>query len=68
MPVTGGNFDHLEEFDAALARFGAHAERYFLDDANTALIKVRQFAERLAMVVSERSGWRFRRSRPPFPI
>lgn len=56
MPVTGGNFDHLEEFDAALARFGAHAERYFLDDANTALIKVRQFAERLAMVVSERSG------------
>jgi type I restriction enzyme R subunit len=56
MTAPGGNFEHLVDFDPALARFGAHAERYFLDDANTALIKVRQFAERLAIVVAARSG------------
>ncbi|WP_438270436.1 type I restriction-modification system endonuclease [Rubellimicrobium arenae] len=50
------NFSHLEEIDAPLAMLGSHAERYFVDDANTALIKTRQFAERLAQVVAERSG------------
>ncbi|MEM8557884.1 MAG: type I restriction-modification system endonuclease [Bacteroidota bacterium] len=35
---------------------GGFAETYFPGDANTALIKARQFAERLALLVAERSG------------
>ena len=50
------NFDHLEELDAGLAAFGRFAERYFVDDANTALIKTRQFAERLAVLIAENAG------------
>lgn len=33
----GSNFEHLQEFDGALASLGGFAERYFVDDANTAL-------------------------------
>lgn len=50
------NFSHLAEFDPPLAMLAAHAERYFVDDANTALIKTRQFAERMATVIAERAG------------
>jgi type I restriction enzyme, R subunit len=50
------NFDHLEELDVGLAAYGRFAERYFVDDANTALMKARQFAERLAVLVAEHSG------------
>lgn len=39
-----------------MAILASHAERYFVDDANTARIKTRQFAERLTVVVAERSG------------
>ena len=53
---TASNFDHLADLDPDLATLGAHAERYFADDANTALIKTRQFAERMAVVVAARSG------------
>ncbi|WP_420392111.1 type I restriction-modification system endonuclease [Acuticoccus sp.] len=56
MPNPIGNFAHIEEFDPSLAFLGARAEAYFADDPNTALIKTRQFAERLAAVVAERSG------------
>ena len=51
-----GNFEHLNEFDMMLATTGRFAERYFADDANTALIKVRQFAERLTFSVADRVG------------
>ena len=56
--MTGavGNFAHLKEFDPPLAALGGFAEHYFTEDANTAIIKTRQFAERLARVVAERSG------------
>ena len=50
------NFLHLSELDPPLAVLASHAERYFVDDANTALIKTRQFAERLAKVIAERAG------------
>jgi type I restriction enzyme, R subunit len=50
------NFEHLQEIDGALASLGGFAERYFVDDANTALIKTRQFAERLAIVVADRAS------------
>jgi type I restriction enzyme R subunit len=50
------NFDHLQEIDRPLAILGSHAERYFVDDANTALIKTRQFAEHTARVIAESAG------------
>ncbi|WP_136685479.1 type I restriction-modification system endonuclease [Falsirhodobacter xinxiangensis] len=50
------NFDHLLEIDRPLAILATHAERYFVDDANTALIKTRQFAERLANFIAENAG------------
>ncbi|UWQ20122.1 type I restriction-modification system endonuclease [Jannaschia sp. W003] len=54
--MSSPNFGHLEEIEPALALLGAHAERYFVDDANTALIKTRQYAEQLTHVIAERSG------------
>ncbi|MFO7855328.1 MAG: hypothetical protein R6V44_08940 [Paracoccaceae bacterium] len=52
--VSEGNFVHLAELDGPLASLGGFAEASFLDDANISLIKARQFAERLALVVAER--------------
>lgn len=54
--MASQNFDHLLEFDRPLAVLASHAERYFVDDANTALIKTRQFAERMTRLVAERAG------------
>ncbi|WP_116599981.1 type I restriction-modification system endonuclease [Primorskyibacter marinus] len=54
--MTSQNFDHLKEIDRPLAILASHAERYFIDDANTALIKTRQFAERMTRVVAENAG------------
>ena len=54
--MTSQNFDHLKEIDRPLAILASHAERYFVDDANTALIKTRQFAERMTRVVAENAG------------
>lgn len=54
--MTSQNFDHLNDIDRPLAILASHAERYFVDDANTALIKTRQFAERMARVVAESAG------------
>lgn len=50
------NFSHLEEIDPPLAKLATFAECYFVDDANTALVKTRQFAERLAMVIADSAG------------
>lgn len=54
--MTSQNFDHLKDIDRPLAILATHAEKYFVDDANTALIKTRQFAERMARVVAESAG------------
>jgi len=54
--MTSQNFDHLKEIDPPLAILASHAETYFVEDANTALIKTRQFAERMARVVAENAG------------
>ena len=54
--MNSPNFDHLKDIDPPLAVLATHAERYFVDDANTALIKTRQFAERMARVVAESAG------------
>ena len=54
--TDSGNFGHIKEIDGPLAMLATHGERYFVDDANTALIKTRQFAERLAGLIAERAG------------
>lgn len=54
--MTSENFDHLKDIDRPLAILATHAEKYFVDDANRALIKTRQFAERMTRVVAENAG------------
>ncbi len=56
MPSRGANFDFLNKYDAQLVRLGVLAERYFNDDPNTSLIKLRQFAELLAQQLAARMG------------
>ncbi len=46
--MTTENFAFLDHHDAQLGRLASLAERYFPDDPNTCLIKLRQFAELLA--------------------
>ena len=50
------NFAHLRGYDEQLFRLGVLAERYFPEDPNTALIKLRQLGERLAQQVASRFG------------
>ncbi|MEW6211074.1 MAG: type I restriction-modification system endonuclease [Acidobacteriota bacterium] len=54
LPQT--NFAHLREHDEQLLRLGMLAERYFADDPNTCLLKLRQFAELLAQILASRVG------------
>lgn len=50
------NFGFLGVHEARLVHLGALAERYFADDPNTALFKLRQFAELLARLVAARTA------------
>jgi type I restriction enzyme R subunit len=50
MKTLGGNFGFLQGHDLQLARLGFLAERYFHDDPNTCIIKLRQFGEALAQL------------------
>lgn len=50
------NFGFLAEHDEQLVRLAALAERYFADDPNTCLIKLRQFTELLAQSVAARTA------------
>ena len=54
--TTSANFEFLGQHDAQLVRLGALAERYFRDDPNTCLIKLRQFGEVLAQLVAAKAG------------
>ena len=56
MPVHSPNFSFLAGYDERFLRFAALAERYVFDDPNSALIKLRQFAELLAHNVAARIG------------
>ena len=60
MNRISANFDFLGTHDEQLVRLGALAERYFKDDPNTCLIKLRQFGEVLAQVpaLHHPSDWR----------
>ena len=55
-PVTSQNFAFLNAYEPQLDRLGALAERYFPEDPETCLIKLRQLAELLARQTAARSG------------
>lgn len=50
------NFDHLKELSSELHRLGVLAERFFPEDANTSLIKSRQFGEYMVKEIAALSG------------
>jgi type I restriction enzyme, R subunit len=50
------NFAYLQVHDEQLVRLGMLAEKYFADDPNTSLLKVRQFCELLAQMVAVAVG------------
>ena len=50
------NFSHLQTHDEQLLRLGMLAERYFADDPNTSLLKLRQLSEVLAQLVASSVG------------
>lgn len=50
------NFVQLQKHDEQLLRLGMLAERYFAEDPNTSLLKLRQFAELLAQLVASSVG------------
>lgn len=56
MPTLRSNFTHLQEHDEQLLRLGMLAERYFTDDPNTCLLKLRQLAETLAQMLASSVG------------
>lgn len=56
MSGESANFEFLRFHDVQLVRLGALAERYFRDDPNTCLIKLRQFAELLAQLTAAKTG------------
>src|SRR5262245_58953156 len=55
-PLLTSNFAHLQEHDEQLLRLGVLAERYFPDDPNTTLLKLRQLTELLAQLVATKVG------------
>jgi type I restriction enzyme R subunit len=56
MRVPATNFGFLEQHDPQLVRLGLLAEKYFPDDPNTCLLKLRQLAELLAQLTATRIG------------
>lgn len=50
------NFSHLGQLDAQLVRLGVLAEKYFAEDPNTSMVKIRQFGECLAQILASRMG------------
>ena len=50
------NFSVLSQHDEQLLRLGMLAEKYFADDPNTCLLKLRQLTESLAQMLAARTG------------
>ncbi|MEQ1813655.1 MAG: DUF4145 domain-containing protein [Candidatus Nitrotoga sp.] len=50
------NFTHLEQHDEQFLRLGMLAEKYFADNPNTCLLKLRQLPELLVQLVAARTG------------
>lgn len=56
MVAVSTNFGFIQEHGVQLHRLAALAEHYFPTDPNTSLIKLRQFAELLALETAARAG------------
>ena len=56
MAAASANFAFLEDYDPQLVRLAGLAERYFADDPNGCLVKLRMFGELLATIVAARFG------------
>lgn len=56
MAELASNFGFLRSHDEQLVRLGMLAERYFAEDPNTSLLKLRQFGELLAQLLATRAG------------
>jgi len=54
--IRSQNFSFMRVYDPQFERLGALAERYFADDPNTCLVKLRQFGELLAQETAARTG------------
>ncbi|KQQ86069.1 type I restriction-modification system endonuclease [Aureimonas sp. Leaf324] len=54
--MASQNFDHLQPLSVELHRLGVLAERFFAMDANTSLMKCRQFGERMVKEIAALSG------------
>jgi len=54
--ALSANFDHLKELSPELHRLAVLAERFFAEDANTSLIKSRQFGEYMVKEIAALSG------------
>jgi type I restriction enzyme, R subunit len=55
-PTLSSNFGFLKVHDEQLVRLGRLAERYFPEDPNTCLLKLRQLSELLAQLTATRVG------------
>jgi len=55
-PRAISNFSILSQHDEQLLRLGMLAEKYFADDPNTCLLKLRQLTESLAQLLAARTG------------
>jgi type I restriction enzyme, R subunit len=56
MVTKSANFEFLRHHQPELSNLGAFAERYFCDDPNTCLIKLRQFGELVAQITAAQVG------------
>ncbi|HQU62873.1 MAG: hypothetical protein H6939_03195 [Burkholderiales bacterium] len=55
-PMATSNFSVLSQHDEQLLRLGMLAEKYFAEDPNTCLLKLRQLTESLAQLLAARTG------------
>jgi len=56
MEIKSVNFSFLREHDPQLVKLAVRAEQYLHSDSNTCIIKLRQFAERLAQHIADNTG------------
>jgi type I restriction enzyme, R subunit len=68
MTVLQSNFAQLGAQDPQLLRLGLLAERYFPEDPNTTLLKLRQLTELLAQHVAARIGLYSSTEEPQYEI
>lgn len=68
MGIIHSNFCQLQKHDEQLLRLGLLAERYFPEDPNTSLLKLRQLAELLAQHVATRIGIYVSTDEPQFEL